>query len=209
MLAGSCPPQPAFSAAMRTTLACRDAPPTELGAVPALAPSAVSSFRRNATGSIFSLCAASSMKLSSAQLVKPGPDRAQPARTEGLVGEVVGDRPHLVRADGVPVVGAVDREGVEGNVLLALGHEERRHDFGGPAGGDSGAPWPSRCRPCRRPSAASAPTASATLVELDVVVARQDHLHRLADRLGGERRADGVVAVRAAGRSRRPAGRCS
>src|SRR5229473_3035884 len=50
----------------------RLAPPTELGAVPALRPVASSMARRNATGSLLALCASSSTKLSTAQKVQAG-----------------------------------------------------------------------------------------------------------------------------------------
>src|SRR5262249_12307598 len=66
-------PQPPFSAARLRTAAWRLAPPTELGAVPALRPEPSNNPRRNATGSTRVIRAASSMKDSSAQLVQPGP----------------------------------------------------------------------------------------------------------------------------------------
>ena len=56
-----------------STAACRCAPPTAFGADPALRPAPSSMRNRNATGSTPAHVAASSMKLSRAQLIQPAP----------------------------------------------------------------------------------------------------------------------------------------
>ena len=74
------------------------------------APVPSSSLERKATGSAPAACAASSMNVSTAQLVQPGADRAQPAGPEGAVGHIVRQRADTLRADSVPMVRAVDRK---------------------------------------------------------------------------------------------------
>ena len=82
---GSGLPHPALAATFDSTAACRCAPPVAVGPEPALRPAASSSFSRKARGSAPTLWAASSMKLSSAQLVQPGPtERSQPGRKVAL-----------------------------------------------------------------------------------------------------------------------------
>src|SRR5580692_3196271 len=68
---GMARPQPAFLAARASTAACRCAPSTEFGADPELPPAPSSKLSRNATGSPPASWAASSIKLSTAQLVQP------------------------------------------------------------------------------------------------------------------------------------------
>ena len=63
------------------------------------------------------------------------PDRAQPTGPKGAVGEIVRERPHALRAHGVPMICARDREGIVELALQAFRHLARRHDQRGPAGG--------------------------------------------------------------------------
>ena len=128
------------------------------------------------------------------------PHGAQPTWPECRVGEVIVDRPDTLRADRVPVVRAIDREGVVADPVLALGHEERRHGQRWPAGRGGvvhrrdPAPFAER-----HPNLLD--RRGSRRVKAAVVGAGEHQLHRLADGLRGQGCADGVVAVQSASES--------
>src|SRR5262249_42261161 len=62
-------------------------------------------------------------------------DRAQPARAEGLIGEIVAQDANPVRSHTVPMVSAMAGERIEFDAMLVLEHEGRHHRGRRPAGG--------------------------------------------------------------------------
>ena len=92
------------------------------------------------------------------------------------------------------MVGAVDREGIVGPVIGALGHEEGRHDLGGPAGG-GGVVHGRHAAPLAEGHPHPLDRGRAEAVEEGVVLTGEDQLDRLAQGLGGQGRGHRIVAV--------------
>src|SRR5258708_6265498 len=118
-------PQPAFSAARARTAAWRRAPPRPADGVrrrSGVAPSAV----QQPQAELHPIDGRGVSGLVHEALDRPvgpaRPDRAQPSRPEGPVGQIVRQRAHPLGADIVPVIGAVDREGIVADAVYALGH---------------------------------------------------------------------------------------
>ena len=94
------------------------------------------------------------------------------------------------------MIGPIYRKRIIRHALGALGHEERRHDFGWPAGARV------VLHPRHRALAVDRHTQNLDggrpeRVKARVVGAREDHLYGLADRLRSQRGAHGIVAVEA------------
>ncbi|CAB5370619.1 unnamed protein product [Rhizophagus irregularis] len=122
------------------------------------------------------------------------PDRAQPARAEGGVGKIIGDGMDGLVADLIPMVRARNGEGIIGPAALGLGEEGRRVHLRRPT--RSGVMLH---RDHRIVLVEAHPHAlhrgRAYRIEQRIVLPRQHHLDRAAQRLGGERGGDGIIAI--------------